>query len=355
MAGPTEAQVRETLAAVNGAMSLLDGVAVKDGHIQVALAIDPTKAEQAEPVRKAAEVALRVLPGVLSATVVLTATSEPGSKPAPKQAPAAPAPKAGGQPQSPMNPEDIPGVKAVVAVASGKGGVGKSTVAANLAVSLAKSGLRVGLMDADVFGPSVPRMLGVNRKPDSDGKFLVPLEAHGVKLMSMGFMVEERTAMIWRGPMVMSAVQQMIFQVQWGDLDVLVLDLPPGTGDAQLTIAQKVKLAGAVIVSTPQDIALLDVRRGLTMFEKVGVPVFGIVENMSMYICPNCGHEAHIFGHGGAAAEAKTLGCDFLGEIPLSLPIREQGDAGTPIVLSQPNSPEAKAFRALAERVIQKL
>ena len=254
-----------------------------------------------------------------------------------------------------MNPEDIPGVKAVVAVASGKGGVGKSTVAANLAVSLAKSGLRVGLMDADVFGPSVPRMLGVNRKPDSDGKFLVPLEAHGVKLMSMGFMVEERTAMIWRGPMVMSAVQQMIFQVQWGDLDVLVLDLPPGTGDAQLTIAQKVKLAGAVIVSTPQDIALLDVRRGLTMFEKVSVPVFGIVENMSMYICPNCGHEAHIFGHGGAAAEAKALGCDFLGEIPLSLPIREQGDAGTPIVLSQPNSPEAEAFRALAERVIQKL
>jgi len=243
----------------------------------------------------------------------------------------------------------------VIAVASGKGGVGKSTVAANLAVALAQSGRRVGLMDADVFGPSVPRMLGVNRKPDSEGKMLLPLEAHGIKLMSMGFMVEERTAMIWRGPMVMSAVQQMIFQVQWGDLDVLVLDLPPGTGDAQLTIAQKVKLAGAVIVSTPQDIALMDVRRGMTMFEKVGVPVFGLVENMSMYICPNCGHEAHIFGHGGAAAEAKLLGCDFLGEIPLSLPIRVQSDAGSPIVVSQPDSPEAAAFQAVSARVLAKL
>ncbi len=354
MAGPTEAQVRDALATVNGAAAMLDGVAVKDGHIQVALAVDPAKAQQAEPVRKAVEVALRALPGVLSATVVLTAASDP----APKQA----APRAGGhgggQPQagqSPMNPERIPGVKAVIAVASGKGGVGKSTLAANLAVALAQSGLRVGLMDADVFGPSVPRMLGVNRKPDSDGKMLLPVEAHGLELMSMGFMVEERTAMIWRGPMVMSAVQQMIFQVKWGNRDVLVLDLPPGTGDAQLTIAQKVKLNGAVIVSTPQDIALLDVRRGLTMFEKVGVPVFGIVENMSMYVCPNCGHEAHIFGHGGAAAEAKALGCDFLGEIPLSLPIREQSDAGSPIVVAQPKSPEAAAFRALAERVRAKL
>ena len=347
MAGPTETQVRAQLASVSGVDRMLDGIALKDGHVQVALAVDPAAAKQAEPARKAAEEALRSMPGVLSATVVLTAASDPAPKAPPRGKPA--------QPQSPMQPEMIPGVAAVIAVASGKGGVGKSTVAANLAVALAEQGKRVGLMDADVFGPSVPRMLGVQRKPDSDGKMLLPLKAHGVKLMSMGFMVEERTAMIWRGPMVMSAVQQMIFQVQWGELDVLVLDLPPGTGDAQLTIAQKVKLAGAVIVSTPQDIALLDVRRGITMFEKVGVPVFGIVENMSLYICPNCGHEAHIFGHGGAAAEAKALGCDFLGEIPLSLPLREPGDAGVPIVLAQPKSPEAEAFRALAERVTRKL
>jgi len=346
MAGPTEAQVRAALAKVPGAEPMLDGLALKDGHIQIALAVDPAAAQKAEPVRKSVEEAVRGLPGVLSATVVLTANSEPAPK---AQRQAAP------QQQSPMNPEPVPGVAAVIAVASGKGGVGKSTVAANLAVALAQSGLRVGLMDADVYGPSVPRMLGVNRKPDSDGRMLLPLEAHGIKLMSMGFMVEERTAMIWRGPMVMSAVQQMIFQVQWGGLDVLVLDLPPGTGDAQLTIAQKVKMAGAVIVSTPQDIALLDVRRGMTMFEKVGVPVFGLVENMSMYICPNCGHEAHIFGHGGAAAEAKALGCDFLAEIPLSLPIREQSDAGAPMVTAQPNSPEAEAFRLLAERVRAKL
>lgn len=347
MAGPTEAQIRAALGTVPGAEQMLDGVALKDGHVQIALAVDPAAAKQAEPVRGAVEQALRKLPGVLSATVVLTATRDP----APKAQRQAPPP----QQQSPMNPESVPGVAAVIAVASGKGGVGKSTVAANLAVALAQSGLRVGLMDADVYGPSVPRMLGVSSKPDSDGKMLLPLEAHGIKLMSMGFMVDEKTAMIWRGPMVMSAVQQMIFQVQWGNLDVLVLDLPPGTGDAQLTIAQKVKMAGAVIVSTPQDIALLDVRRGMTMFEKVNVPVLGIVENMSMYVCPNCGHEAHIFGHGGAAAEAKALGCDLLAEIPLSLPIREQSDAGAPIVVAQPKSPEAEAFRALAERVRAKL
>lgn len=255
-----------------------------------------------------------------------------------------------------MNPQPMEGIRSVVAVASGKGGVGKSTVAANLAVSLALEGLRVGLMDADIYGPSVPLMLGVHRKPESeDGKTLIPLEAHGIKLMSMGFMVDERTAMIWRGPMVMSAVQQMLFQVQWGELDVLVLDLPPGTGDAQLTVAQRVQLAGAVIVSTPQDIALLDARRGLAMFEKVGVPVYGIVENMSMYVCPSCGHEAHIFGHGGAEAEAKASGTDFLGAVPLSLSIREQSDAGTPIVISAPDSPEATAFRAIASNIAARL
>lgn len=352
MSGPTEAQIRAALAQIPGVERMLDGVAAKDGHVQVALAVDPAAAQRAEPTRKTAEEALRALPGVLSATVVLTADRRPG---APQPSSNGAQPRAQQQPQSPMNPESIPGVAAVIAVASGKGGVGKSTVAANLATALAEQGLRVGLMDADIYGPSVPRMLAVDRKPDSDGKTLIPLEAHGLKLMSIGFMVEETTAMIWRGPMVMSAVQQMLFQVRWGELDVLVLDLPPGTGDAQLTIAQKVKLAGAVIVSTPQDIALLDARRGLAMFEKVNIPVFGIVENMSLYVCPNCGHEAHIFGHGGAAAEARALGCDFLGEIPLSLPIREQSDAGTPIVIAQPNSPDAEAFRALAKRVRAKL
>lgn len=351
MSGPTEQQVRDALNNVPEAAKLIDGVAAKDGHIQVALAIDPKAAKQMEPVRKAAETALRAMPGVLSATVVLTAAAAPAPKPAPQAAPAGHA-QAGG----PMNPQLMEGIKAVIAVASGKGGVGKSTVAANLAVALGQSGLKVGLMDADIYGPSVPLMLGVHRKPESeDGKTLIPLEAHGIKLMSMGFMVDERTAMIWRGPMVMSAVQQMLFQVQWGKLDVLVLDLPPGTGDAQLTVAQRVKLAGAVIVSTPQDIALLDARRGLAMFEKVGVPVYGIVENMSMYVCPNCGHEAHIFGHGGAEAEAKASGTDFLGAVPLSLSIREQSDAGSPIVVSAPNSPEAQAFRAIADNIRARL
>jgi ATP-binding protein involved in chromosome partitioning len=348
MASPTEQQVRSALAALPGVAPLVEGVAVKDGHVQVSLSAAPKSPKTAEPARKEAEAALAKLPGVLSATVVLTAMRDP----APAAASPAERKAAGGA----MQPELMPGIAAVIAVASGKGGVGKSTVAANLAVALSQSGLRVGLMDADIFGPSVPHMLGVDRKPDSeDGKTLIPLEAHGIKLMSMGFMVDPRTAMIWRGPMVMSAVQQMLFQVEWGELDMLVLDLPPGTGDAQLTIAQKVKMAGAVIVSTPQDIALLDARRGITMFEKVGVPVFGIVENMSMYICPNCGHEAHIFGHGGAELEAKTSGCDFLGAVPLSLPIREQADAGSPIVVAMPNSPEAEAFRAIAARVKAKL
>ena len=361
MPGPTEQQVRAALDAVPEAASRIDGIAAKDGHIQVALAIDPAAAKQMEPVRKAAEEALRKLPGVLSATVVLTAAAAaPGASALPPSPPRGTngrgAPQAAPAQGGPMNPQPMEGIKAVIAVASGKGGVGKSTVAANLAVALSQSGLKVGLMDADIYGPSVPLMLGVHRKPESeDGKTLIPLEAHGIKLMSMGFMVDERTAMIWRGPMVMSAVQQMLFQVQWGELDVLVLDLPPGTGDAQLTIAQRVQLAGAVIVSTPQDIALLDARRGLAMFEKVNVPVYGIVENMSMYICPNCGHEAHIFGHGGAEAEAKASGTEFLGGVPLSLPIRQQSDAGAPIVVAMPKSPEADAFRAIADKISARL
>ncbi|MDE2582533.1 MAG: Mrp/NBP35 family ATP-binding protein [Rhodospirillales bacterium] len=246
-------------------------------------------------------------------------------------------------------------MKAIVAVASGKGGVGKSTVAVNLAVSLARQGLAVGLLDADIYGPSLPRLLGLARKPEVRGEKMIPLEAWGLKCMSIGFLVEEETPMIWRGPMVMGALEQMMGQVEWGALDVLVVDMPPGTGDAQLTMAQRVTLAGAVIVSTPQDIALIDARRGVRMFERVHVPVLGIVENMSFFCCPNCGHRAEIFGHGGARAEAARLGTDFLGEVPLLLEIRTGSDAGTPIAASAPDSPAAQAFAAVAQAVRAKL
>ncbi|MBN8900555.1 MAG: Mrp/NBP35 family ATP-binding protein, partial [Rhodospirillales bacterium] len=240
-------------------------------------------------------------------------------------------------------------------VASGKGGVGKSTVAVNLAVSLARQGLRVGLLDADIYGPSLPRMLGLARKPEVRGEKMIPLQAWGLSCMSIGFLVDEEQPMIWRGPMVMGALEQMMGQVSWGPLDVLVVDMPPGTGDAQLTMAQRVALTGAVIVSTPQDIALIDARRGVRMFEKTRVPVLGVVENMSFFCCPNCGHETHLFGHGGAKAEAARLNTDFLGEIPLLLDIRTASDAGTPIAAAAPDSDAGKAFAALAQRVWAKL
>ena len=246
-------------------------------------------------------------------------------------------------------------MKAIVAVASGKGGVGKSTVAVNLAVALALRGHKVGLLDADIYGPSLPRMLGLARRPEVKGDKMQPLEAWGIKCMSIGFLVEEETPMIWRGPMVMGALEQMLGQVDWGALDVLVVDMPPGTGDAQLTMAQRVALTGAVIVSTPQDIALIDARRGVKMFERVNVPVLGLVENMSYYCCPNCGHRAELFGHGGARAEAARQGTTFLGEIPLVLEVRTASDAGTPIVAAAPESPSAQAFRAVADAVWAKL
>jgi len=359
MAEVTEAAVRAALAGVaHGgrdlvAAGLVGGVAIRGGSVQATLEIDPREAKAMEPARKAAEAAIRALPGVLSATVVLTAESAPQkSAPPPRQAPPQPG---GGQGQG-ADGGAIPGVAAIVAVASGKGGVGKSTVAVNLAAAMARRGLKVGLLDADIYGPSVPRMLGRSERPDSpDGKKLIPLEAHGLKFMSIGLLVDERTPMIWRGPMVMSALQQMLHDVAWASpaepMDVLVLDMPPGTGDAQLTVAQRVPLAGAVIVSTPQDIALLDARRGVAMFEKVNVPVLGVVENMSVYVCPNCGHAAHPFGHGGARAEAEALGVPCLAEIPLTLGIREQGDLGAPIVVAKPDSAEAEAFLELADRV----
>jgi ATP-binding protein involved in chromosome partitioning len=307
--------------------------------------------------RKAAEQAVHRLPGVLSVTAVLTAHRggpAPGAAPQGGHAHGGHAPAAPGAPAG--QKAAVAGVRHIVAVASGKGGVGKSTTAVNLALALKAIGLKVGLLDADIYGPSQPRMMGISGKPtSSDGKRLNPLENYGVKVMSIGFMVPEETPMIWRGPMVMSAINQMLRDVEWGEIDVLVADLPPGTGDAQLTMAQQVPLSGAVIVSTPQDIALLDARKGLNMFRKVEVPVLGIVENMSYFACPHCGQRSDIFSHGGARREAERLGVEFLGELPLDMAIRETSDGGHPIVVSQPDSPHAKTYRAIAERVWAKL
>jgi len=318
---------------------LVQGLVLRDGHVGFALEVPAARGRTAEPLRKAAEDAVSALPGVLSVTAVLTAHNEP--------APARHAPH--------QQSAGIEGVAAVIAVASGKGGVGKSTVAVNLALGLSKLGLKIGLLDADIYGPSVPRLLAITEKPESDGHKLKPIEKFGIKAMSMGFMVKEDEPMIWRGPMVQSALTQMMNDVAWAPLDVLVIDMPPGTGDAQLTIAQRLPLKGAVIVSTPQDIALIDARKGLAMFRKTQVPILGIVENMSVFVCPHCGHESHIFGHGGARATAEELGAPFLGEIPLVPSIRETSDAGTPIVAHSPDSREAQSFLAIAGQVAQKI
>ena len=328
---------------------LVEGIEIRDGLVQVSLLTDRAKAASMEPVRLEAEKVLGRQPGVTNATAVLTA-HKPGARPAPPPQPHAHA--HAGPAKAPML---LPEVKAIVAVASGKGGVGKSTVAVNMAVSLARQGLKVGLLDADIYGPSLPRMLGLNRKPEVRGDKMIPLSAWGLACMSIGFLVDEETPMVWRGPMVMGALEQMMGQVEWGALDILVVDMPPGTGDAQLTMAQRVALTGAVIVSTPQDIALIDARRGVKMFEKTRVPVLGLVENMSFFCCPNCGHTTNIFGHGGAKAEAERIGAEFLGEIPLLLDIRTASDAGTPIAASAPGSDAAKAYAALAARVWEKV
>jgi len=330
---------------------LVEGIEVREGLVQVSLLTDRAKAAAMEPVRLEAQAVLARQPGVTNATAVLTA-HKPGARPAPPPQPGGPGHSHAAPAKAPML---LPDVKAIVAVASGKGGVGKSTVAVNLAVSLARQGLKVGLLDADIYGPSMPRMLGLNRKPEVRGDKMIPLSAWGVACMSIGFLVEEETPMVWRGPMVMGALEQMMGQVAWGALDVMVVDMPPGTGDAQLTMAQRVALTGAVIVSTPQDIALIDARRGVKMFEKTRVPVLGVVENMSFFCCPSCGHRSDIFGHGGARKEAERLGTEFLGEIPLLLDIRTASDAGTPISASAPGSEGAKAYAALAQRVWEKV
>lgn len=338
---------------------LVEAINLRDGLVQVTLLTDRTHAAAMEPVRRAVQALLARQPGITNATAVLTAHKAPSPTSTPAARQANPAPQ-GHSPQGHSHgptkaPVLLPQVKAIVAVASGKGGVGKSTVAVNLAVSLAKQGHRTGLLDADIYGPSLPRMLGVQRKPEVRGDKMIPLQAWGLSCMSIGFLVDEETPMIWRGPMVMGALEQMMGQVDWGPLDVLVVDMPPGTGDAQLTMAQRVSLTGAVIVSTPQDIALLDARRGVKMFEKTRVPVLGLVENMSFFCCPNCGHRTDIFGHGGARSEAARLNIEFLGEIPLLLDIRTASDAGTPIAAEAPNSEAAKAYAALARTVWDKV
>jgi len=334
-------------------LGMVSGVVVRDGNVGFAIEVDPERGASLEPLREAAGRAVEALPGVVSVTAVLTAEAAPRS--APRRAAAqsaAPRPAAAAAGKSAL----APGVRAIVAVASGKGGVGKSTVAANLALGLKANGLAVGVLDADIYGPSMPRMLGISGRPSSgDGKILRPMQNYGLKCMSIGFLVPEDTPMIWRGPMVMSALQQMLRDVDWGELDIMVVDMPPGTGDAQLTMAQQVALAGAVIVSTPQDIALIDARKGLAMFQKVNVPVLGIIENMSYFLCPHCGGRSDIFGHGGARREAARLGTDFLGEVPLDLAIRETSDEGRPITISQPDSPYARTFRDIAARVWAKV
>jgi len=328
---------------------LVSDVFVADGKVFFSITVPADLAERLEPLRLAAEQAVKSIAGVRGAMVALTAEKKPGDNrpsPQPQPGPGRPA----GAPPEAQKP-GVPGVDAIIAVASGKGGVGKSTTAVNLALGLQAIGLKVGILDADIYGPSMPRLLNLKGKPQqADGRLLKPMEAYGLKVMSMGFLVEEDTPMIWRGPMVVSALTQMLREVDWGTLDIIVVDMPPDTGDAQLTLAQRVPLAGAVIVSTPQDLALIDARKGINMFRKVNVPLLGIIENMSYFLCPSCGERSDIFGHGGARDEAQRIGVPFLGEVPLHMEIRENSDAGTPVVASAPDGPHATVFKAMAAR-----
>jgi ATP-binding protein involved in chromosome partitioning len=356
-------EVLNALAKVSGpdgtplpASGKLSEIVAGDGKVFFSISVDAAEVKQWEAVRASAEAAVRAVPGVTSAMVALTAEragGAGGAPPRPQQRPqrAAPGP---GQPRAHAGPSPagIPGVESIIAVASGKGGVGKSTTAVNLALGLRDLGLKVGILDADIYGPSMPKLLAIREKPQTiGGTRLKPIERHGMAVMSIGFLIEEETPMIWRGPMVMSALTQMLREVEWGALDVLVVDMPPGTGDAQLTMAQQVPLKGAVIVSTPQDLALIDARRGIAMFRRVNVPVLGIVENMSTFICPHCGTRSDIFGHGGARHEAERLGVPFLGEVPLDIAIREKSDAGQPVVATAPESAHAQTYRDIAARV----
>jgi ATP-binding protein involved in chromosome partitioning len=331
----------------------LSEIVAADGKVFFSISVDAAAVQAWEPVRKRAEEAVKAIPGVTSAMVALTAERKGGTAAPAPPAQAAPGARArSGQSEA----VGVPGVESIIAVASGKGGVGKSTTAVNLALGLRDLGMKVGILDADIYGPSLPKLLAIREKPQTiGGTRLKPIERQGLTVMSIGFLIEEETPMIWRGPMVMSALTQMLREVEWGTLDIMVVDMPPGTGDAQLTMAQQVPLKGAVIVSTPQDLALIDARRGIAMFKRVNVPVLGIVENMSMFICPKCGERSDIFGHGGARREAERLGVPFLGEVPLDMAIRETSDAGLPIVASQPDSPHAEAYRTIAAKVREQL
>ncbi|WP_439530602.1 Mrp/NBP35 family ATP-binding protein [Pannonibacter sp.] len=369
MSDAIKAEVLERLGRIAGpegggdivSLGLVSDVFVSDGRVAFSITVPADRAREMEPLRLAAESAVKSVPGVEKAMVALTAERKPGSQgsQAPQAAPAAAAPRHSHAPAAPQGQRQggpakagVPGVAHIIAVASGKGGVGKSTTTANIALGMKANGLRVGVMDADIYGPSVPRLFGVSGRPEQvEGRILKPLEAHGIKVMSIGFMVEEDTPMIWRGPMVMSALTQMLREVAWGELDALVVDMPPGTGDAQLTMAQQVPLSGAVIVSTPQDLALIDARKGLNMFRRVDVPVLGIVENMSYFIAPDTGKRYDIFGHGGARAEAERLDIPFLGEVPLDMDIRINSDTGTPIVVADPDGAHAKVYRQIAAKV----
>jgi ATP-binding protein involved in chromosome partitioning len=370
--GVTQQQVQDALAKVatpRGVAltnaNVLSAITAGDGKVFFSINVEAAEARAWESVRAAAEAAVRAIPGVEVAMVALTAERKAGPAAAAAPPPhrhahgvqnvAAHRPPQGAP--SPMSKQaEIPGVAAIIAVASGKGGVGKSTTAINLALGLRDLGLRVGLLDADIYGPSVPRLTGIHEKPQlNDERKMIPLSRFGLSIMSIGFLVEEETAMIWRGPMVMSAITQMLRDVAWGTLDVLVVDMPPGTGDAQLTLAQNVPLKGAIIISTPQDLSLIDARRGLAMFKKVNVPVLGIIENMSYFQCPHCGTQSDIFGHGGARHEAERLAVPFLGEIPLHMSIRTTSDAGTPVVESEPDGPHAAIYRAIGAKVRDQL
>lgn len=371
----TKETVLERLKTVNGPdfsgnivdLGLLSDIFIADGKVFFSITVPAARAQEMEPLRAAAERVVKAIPGVTGTVVALTAEKKGGGmeapvpqRPTPPRPAAAPAPAARPAQHAPASHSQgkrgVPGIASIIAVASGKGGVGKSTTAVNIALGLQAIGLKVGVLDADIYGPSMPRLLNIHGRPEPvDGKILKPMGNYGLKVMSMGFLVDEETPMIWRGPMVMSALTQMLREVEWGPLDVLVVDMPPGTGDAQLTMAQQVPLAGAVIVSTPQDLALIDARKGLNMFKKVDVPLLGIVENMSYFIAPDTGKRYDIFGHGGAKKEAERLGVTFLGEVPLEMGIRESSDAGTPVVVSKPDGAEAKIYRDIATKVWERL
>jgi ATP-binding protein involved in chromosome partitioning len=368
MADITSKDVLERLRTVRGPdmqgnivdLGLVSDVFISDGKAYFSITVPAERAKELDPMRQAAERAVKEMPGMKGAFAALTADKRAGGAQAPARPVASPAAAhshAGhGHAAPPQRKPGIPGVKHIIAIASGKGGVGKSTTAVNIALGLKALGLAVGVLDADIYGPSIPRLMGLSGRPEQiDGKLIKPMENYGLRTMSMGYLVDEGTAMIWRGPMIQSALLQMLREVAWGDLDVLVVDMPPGTGDAQLTMAQQVPLSGAVIVSTPQDLALIDARKGIAMFQKVEVPLLGLVENMSHFICPNCGTSHDIFGHGGARAEAEKIGVPFLGEVPLAMTIRENSDAGTPVTVSAPDGPHARVYREIASQVWRQL